>query len=226
MSNLYRRNGNIFKANSADSTRPDFAVGYTVTAYPLGAVANGTTTGFAPLAVTVHDGHGIVAAEKVMIGITTTKFYVVNSVTATTIVLAGATSVLDGSLILNLGADTGTTAPNYDGSSAAIYSDSAGSSAISNSRVTTDAQGGYAYWVNRSAVWELIRDSSGTPVEIVPDAVHFGRVIRANPLPTLKSYEVTRGNLAGGVGVPDQDWVWMKKEDDTWGWVGPVTVAP
>ena len=226
MSNLYRRNGNIFKANSADATRPDFASGYDVTAYPMGAVADGAASGFAPLTITVHEGHGFVAGERALFNLDPDKFHVINSVTATGITIAGALGVADDEVILNLGTDTGTTSPNYDGSSVSIYSDSNGDTAYSNSRVSTDAQGGYGYWVNRSAVWELIRDGDGTPVEIVPDAVHFGRVIRANPLPTLKSHEVTRGILAGAAGVPDRDYLWMKLEDDSWGWVGPITVAP
>lgn len=225
MSNLYRRNGHILKVNSVDSTRPDFAQGYDVTAYALGAITNGIQIGAS--AIMVHEGHGFVADEFLMVRTDPTLFRKVASVTATHLTLdSGPLSVGDDWELLNLGTDSGTTSPHYDGSTVTIYRDSNADTFITNSRVTADSVGKYDYWVNRTTVWELIRDGDGTPVELVVDAVCFGRVIRANPLPTLKSHETTMGVLAGGSGVPDQNWLWMKKEDDSWGWVGPLHVAP
>jgi hypothetical protein len=225
MSNLHRRNNTILKVNSSDSTRPDFGASYDVTAYSFGAVANGAQA--ATGTVTVHDGHGFVANEFFIVGTDSTTFKKVASVTTTTLVLdSGTVTVADDDVLLNLGTDTGTTSPNYDGSTVTVYTDSAGSTSVSNSRVTANARGQYGYWVNRSTVWELVRDSSAALVQVIPDAVYFGRILRATSLPTLKSHEVTYGIKAGGTGVPDQTWVWMKKEDDTWNWVGPITVAP
>ncbi len=54
MSNLAYRSNTLFKANSSDSTRPDFAKNYTVTVYEVGAVANGAQTSNT---ITVRAGH-------------------------------------------------------------------------------------------------------------------------------------------------------------------------
>ena len=167
MSNLYRRNGNIFKANSSDSTDVDFAASYTVTVYSIGAVANGAQSGSQTL--TVHAGHGFAVGDKFMVGTTATQFFAVASLTSTTLVTTtGNVTCSDDDLIVNLGADTGSTTPNYDGSKVPIYSDNNGSTAYSNSRLTCDAQGGYSYWYKGSgAAWELIRTGT-TNVEVVP----------------------------------------------------------
>lgn len=171
MSNLYRRQGTILAANSSDSTRPDFAANYTVTVYEVGAVVNGAQTGVGT--VTVRAGHGVVANDYIMVGTDTATFRLVASVTATTLVLdSGTLTVADKDVVVNLGPDTGTTAPNWDGSSISIYDEpSEVASAVSNSRVTCDSEGGYGYWTNAGDAWEVVRDGSGDPSEVITGAV-------------------------------------------------------
>lgn len=171
MSNLYRRNGNIFNADSSDATLARLSANYDVTAYENGAVANGAQSSVST--VTVHTGHGFAANDYFIVGTDTTTFKKVGSVTATTLVLdSGTVSVADDDLLLNLGTDTGTTSPNYDGSGVATYSDGAGSTANSNSRVTCNSEGWYGYWHDSVEVWELVRDGDGTPVMVVPDTTY------------------------------------------------------
>ena len=169
MSNLAHRTNTIFKANSTDSTLPNFAESYTVTAYENGAVANGAGTTNTP---TVRAGHGFEAGDKFIVGTDTTKYHAILSVAATQLTLDNSETetFADGDLIVNLGADTGTTTPSYDASGASIYdTPDSGASAISNSRVTASDLGEYAYWSSEAEIWELVRDSDGTPVDVVPD---------------------------------------------------------
>ena len=169
MSNLYRRNGNVFNADSSDATLARLSASYDVTGYEVGAVAYGAQS--ATSSVTVRAGHGFAANDFAMVGIDTTKFFKIGSVTNTELLLdSGAVTVADGDFISNLGLDTGTSIPNYDGSQVSIYDEPSGvATAISNSRVTCDSEGGYGYWHDVDQVWELVRDSSGTPVEVIPD---------------------------------------------------------
>jgi hypothetical protein len=169
MSLSYRENV-LLKVNSTDSTRPDFASGYTVTAYETGAVVSGTPSG---AVIPVDAGHGFAAGDKWLKNPGSGNVYsadTVLSVTATSITMTTATAavaaLVAGDILANLGPDTGSTSPAYDGSGAAIFSDMDGGASISNSRVTASATGTYGYFYSSSNIWELIRDTAGTPAAV------------------------------------------------------------
>lgn len=146
---------------------------YTVTAYPAGAQVSGNQSG---TTITVRAGHYIPYGGTDVVAIrpgspatiVSGTFQLASSATATTVVFPSSVTVVDGDLIVPLGSDTGTTTPLWDGSAAEIYTDMAGGSSITSSRVTANASGEYEYWSLRRAVWEIVRDSSGTLQDIVP----------------------------------------------------------
>ncbi len=111
--------------------------------------------------ITVHSGHGVATGDKFMVGTDESKFFTAGTITETTIPLAtGTVSVTDGDLIVNLGSDTGTTAPEYDDTDVPVYADLDDTSALSNSQRTTDSNGEYEYFTTDERVWELVLDSS------------------------------------------------------------------
>ena len=150
------------------------AASYTVTVYPAGAQVSGNQSG---TTITVRAGHYIPygGTDVVVIrpsssppAIVSGTFQAASSATATTVVFSSSVTVVDGDLIVPLGADTGSTSPAWDGSAAAIYTDMAGgSTAISSSLVTANSSGEYEYYSLRRAVWEVIRDTGGTVADIV-----------------------------------------------------------
>ncbi len=89
-----------------------------------------------------------------------------------TITTSVALSLTKGDILINIGPDTGGT-PNYDGLRAATlrlltYSDPDGKEdPQTNATFTADASGNYRYWTPTSKVWELIFDSSSTPVDAI-----------------------------------------------------------
>src|SRR3990172_10068236 len=160
MSALSRRFNTVQRVVSSN-LQP--AASYTVTAYAHGGVIETASSGFA---LTTDSPHGFASGEKIMVGTDEAKFRTITSITsATAFVVGSAVSVVVGDLVVNLGADTGSTSPNYDGSSLTIYSDADGEVAISQSRVTTNSQGEYSYWHRNRSMWELVRDAAGDPIE-------------------------------------------------------------
>lgn len=160
-----RRENVLLKVNSTDSSRPDFASGYKVTAYETGGIVSTSQTS---TTINLDAGHGFAIGDKVLIRPGTSNLYSAEAISAT-----GATSitfptfapaVVVGDIIINLGADTGSTSPAYDASGVTIYSDMDGGVPIANSTVTASATGSYAYFYQTANIWELIRDGSGTPV--------------------------------------------------------------
>ena len=130
-----------------DSSGPAFADSYTVTAYPVGAVATSSSSGST---LTVAAGHSFVAGDKILIGPGSANTFsgvnVVDSVSATSIVMDGGSyAVSVGDKIVNLGPDIGTASPNYDASPMGIYTDPAGSTAASNATVTASSAGEYSW---------------------------------------------------------------------------------
>lgn len=159
---------------------------YTVTAYPAGAQVSGNQSG---TTITVRAGHYIPYGGTDVVAIrpgspatiVSGTFQAASSATATTVVFPSSVTVVDGDLIVPLGSDTGTSTPLWDGSAALIYTDMNSGSAISSSRVTCNTSGEYEYWSLRRAVWEIVRDSSGTLQDIVPSVFpnqrQYGRFV-------------------------------------------------
>lgn len=147
------------------SGKPTFGTAYTVTAYRHGAIANAAS---ASTTVTVHANHGFKINDKLMLGLAPSSMRIVTAYTNTTLTVNSALSVADEDVLINLGPDTGAGTPNYDGSPLSTYTDNNGDGANTSARVTADSQGVYAYWHDgREEIWELIRDSSGTPVGVI-----------------------------------------------------------
>jgi len=150
------------------ATDPDFGANYLVTACKIGAQV---ATGSSGNTVTVRAGHGFAAADKFIVGTSTAQFKVILSVTSTVLTLSVGTTVTvaAGDLLVNLGADTGASLPNYDGSGAVIYTDMDYSNVATNSTVQTDANGKYRYYHKGIARWELIRSSLTGPIALYTD---------------------------------------------------------
>jgi hypothetical protein len=140
--------------------------GYTVTVYPVGAEASATSS---DTTVPVYAGHSFRNSDKVLKNPGTDDTYgTVTTAAAQQLTMSGSFSVADGDQLVNLGADTGSSSPAYDASPVSIYSDPAATNAISNSRVTTDSSGKYSYYTRGDGkCWELIRDASGTLVDVI-----------------------------------------------------------
>ena len=130
-----------------------------------GAGQNGVST------ITVKAGHGVATGQKFMVGTDTAKFFTAGTTTATTIPLStGTVTVTDGDAIVNLGADTGTTSPNFDDATVPIYSRASTTTALSPSTVTSNSTTAkYEYWSTERLVWEVVL-LSGAPDIIVRDA--------------------------------------------------------
>lgn len=145
---------------------------YTVTAYAPGARVNGNQTTATPTVDTNNgftSGVGTVDCIVVRSGsMVPGSFVTCAYLSATSVTLGSSLTLLDGDLIVNLGADTGSSVPNYDGSTFAIYSDTSSADTIQYSRVTANSQGEYEYWWAGGEPWELVRASDGTVVDILP----------------------------------------------------------
>lgn len=165
MSLSYREN-TLLVPTAAKTTS---GASYDATAYPVGAIASAGSSG---TTITVDAGHSFRVADKYLLGPGGANTFsgtdTVQSVTATTVVMGQSVTIVSGDALVNLGPDTGTSAPNYDGSPLVIYSDADGSTAVSNSRVVASAAGEYSYYHKGDGrFWELVRDSSGTVVDVV-----------------------------------------------------------
>jgi len=150
------------------SSNANLGQSYTVIVYARGAVSNQTDASAEN--IDVHRGHGFRVGDVMMVGIDTSKITTITSKTATNLVWSGAISIAAGDLLVNLGADglTGGTL-DYDGSPMSIYSTPLDTTAVTNAEVTADATtANYGYYhKGDGAFWELIRDSTGAPLEII-----------------------------------------------------------
>ena len=171
--NLNYRRGVVQATNSDGLTIPKAS--YNVIAYAQGAMVNGNQTTATP---TVHAGHGfttsvdsiVVRAGAMLAG----SFTTCETLSSTSVTLGGSLILLDGDLIYNLGADTGTSTPLFDGSTYNIYDNpNADSPALDNSTVTTNADGEYAYFYGGSDLWELVLTAAMVVADAVP-GVHAG----------------------------------------------------
>lgn len=155
------RTGNVNITSAQGNLQP--GTGYKVTVLPAGGIASANSSANV---ITMGAGHGFVAGEKIMVGADEATFsgsQSIQSVTATTITFTSGVNfnVVVGDTIINLGVDTGTSQPNYDGSTVTIYSDPAGATAISNEEVTVNEGGEYSYYHNGATnLWEVVRSSN------------------------------------------------------------------
>jgi hypothetical protein len=155
------REGRVFISSATD---PDFGAGYYVQALEVGAQVSAGSSGNT---IAVRAGHGFAALDKLIVGTDTTKFKSVLSVTSTQLTLdVGQTvTVAAGDLLVNLGADTGSTSPQYDGNGLTIYTDMDYSTQATTNTVLTDANGRYRYHHKGVGIWELVR-SGLTPIAL------------------------------------------------------------
>jgi len=162
VSNLARRDNQLNTTSSSNALQP--AATYTVYVLEPGAVVQAIAS--ASNTVRVYKGHGLAAADKFLVGASTSQFCTiaaggVDTAQAgyDTITLEGSTEVTAavGDVLINLGQDGGSASPSYDAAAVAIYNDPAGATtAITQSAVTTNSVGNYGYWVAAGEVWELI----------------------------------------------------------------------
>lgn len=145
-----------------------------VTAFAPGGVVASNSSG---TTITLYGGHGFSANDKFMVGTTLSTFsgtIKVNSVSGNVLTLNSAYTVVANDVLVNLGPDTSTVnPPNFDASTVVIYSTPDTTTAITSpvkSKVTLDSVGSYEYWHKGIAVWEVVRNGAGTPVNIVKDA--------------------------------------------------------
>ena len=157
------REGRVF---ISPTSNPAYGIGYYVQALEVGAQVTSASSG---TTITVRAGHGFAVGDKFMKGTDVTSYsgtLEITSVTATTLSFAVigpvlTYSVAEGDLLVNLGADTGTSEPNYDGAGLTIYTDMDYSNVASRNTVLTDQYGRYRYWHKGIARWELVRSAIG-----------------------------------------------------------------
>lgn len=152
-----------------------------------GATTNGTHT--APdQTIAVYAGAlRFSDGDKCVIEGDETVFFTVNGTpsddTILPIVETGV-SISDGTRIINLGADTGVSTPNYDGADTilGIFSvPSNGGTPISNNIVTTDANGEFEAYVDSDIVDITVLDANG---KITASAVTLADVFAGDPSAT------------------------------------------
>jgi hypothetical protein len=142
--------------------------GYRVYVVPAGGVASGAPSG---TTINLYRGHGFKTGDKIAVysiannTFTYSGVNTVSSRTSTTIVMSGGTyTVAAGDIIVNLGPDTGVSAPALDGSPFDTHqtpdlSDSA------TRYVTTGDDGEYGWYGVGARAWELVV-SGTTLIEI------------------------------------------------------------
>lgn len=166
---MIRREDLLLKVNAQDGDLEP-AAGYSVVATKYGAVCSGSSVIAGDTTFPVYAGHGFTTGDRLIVNLDEGTFVTVSSTTSTTVVTNGAIAAVAGDILINLGADSGVGTPNYDHADdyTAIYSvPSTSATQIADSTVTVSVNGEYAYWHNTTFdIWELILDTSGTPVDI------------------------------------------------------------
>jgi hypothetical protein len=197
VADLVPREGRAFVSSGG---KPAWASSAWVQVYDVGGQVAIRSSG---TAIELRTGHGFAIGDKLIVGIDASRYRTVIDATATAIAVDHAVPVSEGDILLNLGADTGLEAPAYDGSTIAIYDSMDGASPpIRDSRVATDASGGYRYWkADGVAVWELLRSSQGVPIGFhLAGIAASGGGILAGDLDTVpRAGEVEDAPGTGGV---------------------------
>lgn len=190
------REGRVF-INTAG--KPAWGANFYVTAYEPGAQVSAGSSG---TTVAVRAGHGFEAGDKGIVGKDSSRYFQVLSKTSTQLTLTSGVFVAADELLVNLGADTGVTSPNYDGSGATIYTDMDFADAATNSTVQANDVGRYIYWHKGIAIWELVRSSAVTPFALYTDT---GQGAGEDPV----SYGIRYAHLfaTSGSGTEADPWV-------------------
>lgn len=153
----------------SSASRPAFGSSYLVTVLPVGGRAAASSSG---TTVTLDSGHGFSVGDKFMVGADAARYIGTDSIqstTTTSITINSALSVASGEFLVNLGPDTGTSSPNYDGG-VDIFADMDYGSQFSGSTVAADSVGRYRYFHRGVDRWELVR-SGQTPIALYLDTV-------------------------------------------------------
>ena len=193
------REGRVFISPTG---KPEYGIGYYVTAYEVGAQVAAASSG---TTATVRAGHGFAASDKLIVGTDATLYRRVTAVTTTTLTLDSAISLADGDLLVNLGQDTGATAPNYDGNGLAVYADMDYSNQLVNNTVLVDSFGKYRYFHKGNDIWELVR-TGNTPIAVNAGINSKSEFINLGKPSTLSESTEIRF-------YRDQDIVWRLGED-------------
>lgn len=160
--------------------------GFRVYPYQMGCMARASSTGTA----VSTDGTGeFVANDYLMVcspvefgdgnlfAPDTSKVAKVTGVSTSddALTLDAALVITDGDWLLNLGPDTGTTSPVYDGSRCVLYTDPAGVTANANKYVLTSQGGEFLGWIEDSSGFPtfavvdlLVTNPSGVPQILIP----------------------------------------------------------
>ena len=170
---MYYRSNVVFAGTATAPT--EWGNSHSVMVYELGAVASASgIVGGGSTVVPVFVGHGFAVGDKVLLWRGGLWVYLGNSgVTVVdgggmSITLDGEHQIVAGDRLVNLGPDTGATAPAWDGSGLVVMRDPDGSTAFSNARVFTDQRGNYSYYIgNDTPAWELILDAASEPVGLL-----------------------------------------------------------
>jgi len=161
---MIHRQGNIVVNDSGNA---DLGQSYSVTVYSRGAISTQTVTN--GTTVSVRRGHAFRIGDVFMVGVDTTMTNTVTDKTATSLTWAGAMTFGSGSILLNLGQDSMSSGtPDYDGSPMKIYPSEGTTTAWGSATVVSDSStANYEFYYHGDGMaWELIRDSSGTPLEV------------------------------------------------------------
>lgn len=147
----------------------DPGVLFTVTVYRPGAICTVFNSGTAT--VTVAPGHGFQVGDLMMAGLDPAATRFITAATSTTLSWSGGLSISQSTKLVNLGPEI-TLTPTYKYSGATIYSRPDGT-VIGTAQGqtgwasrTTSAVGEYEFWRTPDELWELTRNSSGTPIHI------------------------------------------------------------
>lgn len=175
-----------------------FASDYRVKICPVGAEvasASSSTT------INVHPGHGFTDEHKFIVNLDTGRFRDVVAVTSTTIEVSEAVSVAAGEFLINLGADPGSTEPEFTSTPIVVYLDSGYVDQPADSTVSTDSTGRYRYWHKGIARWELVLTTTMTPIAFYTDTDGPADEDQV-------SYGVRYAHLFadGGTGTEDDPW--------------------
>lgn len=183
-------------------------VGCNVTVYEPGAIASGAPTG---ATVPVYAGHGFAALDWLIVGTDITTLRQVLTANPTSLVLNATVPTVYGSVLVNLGADTGAIAPAFDGSTVDTWTDPNGDVLITapeKSTIVTGARGNYEYWWDGTPnVWEVLH-KDGAVIDVIRDIWGAGGGLSATPPSvdnTLARFDGTGANAIQGTGIVVND---------------------